>query len=189
MSSLSIFLSIGSGRHAFLGFGFRQREESSNFTAILDDHLQYLKRKKQAEEMRNTYTTRAQSDETSGEGEDSKTPGIDMGFKAGQTIKIKLNTNSTSPGPDAGDGSSGKGKLGLSSKFKKVSLVGEGLLPPPSAGLKAMTLTPPPTSSAVSKTDPSNGVSAPQQSFASFDGDSSKGSTENEDDDFGDFQS
>ena len=40
------------GVHAFIGLGFRERSDSSDFTAALDDWRKFLMRRKQAEEMR-----------------------------------------------------------------------------------------------------------------------------------------
>ena len=44
-----------SGRHAFVGLGFREREAASDFNAALYDHLQYVRRKKTAHEARLQY--------------------------------------------------------------------------------------------------------------------------------------
>jgi len=40
-----------SGRHAFLGLGFREREHAISFRAALDDHRQYLRRMKEAAQL------------------------------------------------------------------------------------------------------------------------------------------
>ncbi|KAK9805274.1 hypothetical protein WJX72_010397 [[Myrmecia] bisecta] len=79
------------GRHAFIGIGFRERTQASDFNAALHEHLQYLRRKREAEEMREAFTA-----------PDSESDGVatsslkDLSLKAGETITLRL-ANATTP--------------------------------------------------------------------------------------------
>ncbi|GMH39768.1 hypothetical protein BSKO_07666 [Bryopsis sp. KO-2023] len=66
-----------SGRHAFIGIGFRDREKSSDFSACLNEHRQYLRRKEDAKVLHEKF-----------EGEDREE--IDYSLKPGTTIRIEL---------------------------------------------------------------------------------------------------
>ena len=169
----------GSGRHAFLGFGFRQREESSAFTACLDDHMKYLRRKKQAEAMREKYEEadlNADGDaSTAADGNSER-----FGLKEGQKITISIGGAGAGARAKGADGpassSTPGGTGGLAERLQKMKLergASTALklnLPPPPPGSGqhpkpcAMTVTPPPAAPA-------------------FDDDDDFG------DDFGDFQS
>ena len=69
----------------------REREQASNFNTALYEHTQYLRRKKEAQEMRQAYESAA-----SGDAEDaaagSTAPQQDLSLKPGQTLKLKLST-------------------------------------------------------------------------------------------------
>lgn len=86
-----------SKRHAIIGIGFRERTEASDFNAALYEHTQYLRRKKQAAEMHEAYTARA--DAQDGSAETSQT---DMGLKPGETITLKLAKTQLSGGSSTG---------------------------------------------------------------------------------------
>lgn len=85
-----------SQRHAFIGMGFRERNQASDFNAALDDHLQYLRRKKEAARMKAEYAAAAAADKngSGGGGSDSggnlSGPSWDLALKPGETIKVAL---------------------------------------------------------------------------------------------------
>ena len=45
----------GSGNHAFIGLGFRERAKASDFMAALDEYARYVERQRQAEAMRQEH--------------------------------------------------------------------------------------------------------------------------------------
>ena len=65
----------------------REREQASNFNTALYEHTQYLRRKKEAAEMRQAYESSASSDADDAA---STTPQQDLSLKPGQTLKLKL---------------------------------------------------------------------------------------------------
>lgn len=74
------------GNHAFLGIGFRDRNEASGFTAALDEYRQYLRRKQEAQQMRAEYVGTGEDDAS------SSGPKHDYSLKPGQTLKLNLAT-------------------------------------------------------------------------------------------------
>lgn len=64
-----------SAKHAFIGIGFRERPLAYDFQAALHDHLNYLNKKKEAEEMVLEYQTK---------------PTADFKLKEGQTIHLDI---------------------------------------------------------------------------------------------------
>ncbi|KAG1651519.1 Adaptin ear-binding coat-associated protein 1 [Nymphon striatum] len=104
-----------SGRAAFIGIGFADRGDSFDLNVSLQDHFKWLCKSEEiaAEELQ----------------QDNK-PQLDLGFKEGETIKIKMNINNKSSSRPKAKSSAG----GLSS----------GLLPPPPGGMK---IGPPPGNS------------------------------------------
>lgn len=95
------------GNHAFIGLGFRERSDASNFAAALDDYRQYLRRKKEAEHMKEEYNLK--------ESEDTVERTADFSLKPGQTIKLKLSNVS---------------KTSSSQEFRKVNTAGVTLTIP-----------------------------------------------------------
>lgn len=81
-----------SRRHAFIGVGFRERTEASDFNAALHEHTQYLRRKKEALQMRETYNSTA--DEPGSSDSDSQS---ELSLKPGETITLKLAKSQLSP--------------------------------------------------------------------------------------------
>ncbi|PSC68868.1 Adaptin ear-binding coat-associated 2 [Micractinium conductrix] len=82
-----------SQRHAFVGVGFRERNEASDFNAALYEFLQYIKRKRTAEAMRAAYEERAQSAApacSSGDGGGAAAPQADYSIKEGETLKLSI---------------------------------------------------------------------------------------------------
>ncbi|KAG9446090.1 hypothetical protein H6P81_012218 [Aristolochia fimbriata] len=63
-------------RHAFIGLGFRERNQAYDFQAALHDHMKYLNKKKAAEEMEQHY---------------QQTSSVDYSLKEGQTLVLQLN--------------------------------------------------------------------------------------------------
>eukprot|EP00271_Cylindrocystis_brebissonii_P005748 TRINITY_DN17991_c0_g1_i4.p1 TRINITY_DN17991_c0_g1~~TRINITY_DN17991_c0_g1_i4.p1 ORF type:complete len:208 (-),score=48.68 TRINITY_DN17991_c0_g1_i4:1065-1688(-) len=66
-----------SSRHAFIGVGFRERPQAYDFQAALYDHIKYLNKKKEAEEMEQEYQSK---------------PAADWSLKEGQTIHLAIKT-------------------------------------------------------------------------------------------------
>ncbi|XP_063409490.1 NECAP-like protein CG9132 isoform X1 [Mytilus trossulus] len=102
------------GRSAFIGIGFNDRGDSFDLNVALQDHFKWLKNEEAAK--------KTQAEFTSG-------PKLDLGFKAGQTIKINLQTK-RDPNQQAKSRPKGQGSGG-----------GLGMLPPPPGATK---LPPPP---------------------------------------------
>ncbi|CAM6087295.1 unnamed protein product [Calypogeia fissa] len=71
------------GRHAFIGLGFRERPEAYDFQAALFDHVKYLNKKKEAQEMEQEYQSR---------------PSMDYSLKEGETLTLQLKTPKRSSG-------------------------------------------------------------------------------------------
>ncbi|CAG9834195.1 unnamed protein product [Diabrotica balteata] len=91
------------GRTAFIGIGFGDRSDSFDLNVALQDHFKWVKKEKQINE------------EPSG-------PGLDLGFKEGETIKINMKITKK-------DGSEGSSRSRV-----QTSGGGLGLLPPPPSG-------------------------------------------------------
>jgi adaptin ear-binding coat-associated protein 1/2 len=103
-----------SGRHVFLGLGFREREEASNFNAALAEHQSYLERKEAAASMRKAFDDAYKEQEDAGEAannnnnstsaaEDAgnaaaaavalRQPMVDYSLKPGEKLHLKLGGN------------------------------------------------------------------------------------------------
>lgn len=82
-----------SGKHAFIGLGFRDRTESSDFNAALIEHQQYIERKNAAAEMRKAYeeaqTSGSDTSTATAESAARHSPHVDLGLK--QPVTLKLN--------------------------------------------------------------------------------------------------
>lgn len=116
-------LDDGKGNHAFVGLGFREREDSYDFNATMQDHWKSIARQKEAEEMAKEASEKL-----------SSMPMRDLSLKDGEKLNIKVNV----------PGASGKPRA------PRQKSEGNGLLPPPPAGgllpppPKAGALAPPP---------------------------------------------
>ncbi len=110
-----------SKRHAFLGLGFRERTQSSDFNAAIDEHRQYLRRKKEADQHKKQF-------------EDSEEANKDYSLKEGEKITIQIKKSPSAGGTAA------------SSKFKSRLSVGGGTAP-----LAGGLLAPPPPAAAAKK--------------------------------------
>lgn len=120
-----------SGRHAFLGLGFRERSAASDFRVALDDYERLKQRAKRAEEARREFEEKlhASGVEDAAGAEAGAT--TNFGLKEGETISVRL------PGakarPNAGHRDAAPGPAPPPS-----------LAPPPAAKATAPTLAPPP---------------------------------------------
>ena len=176
-------LDDGKGNHAFVGLGFREREDSYDFNATMQDHWKSVVRQKEAEEMAKEASERLAS-----------MPMRDLSLKEGEKLSIKVNV----------PGASGKPRA------PRQKSDGSGLLPPPPGG---GLLAPPPKAGAIpppaNKTPaPAPAAAAPgapppppsarvpaaedEDGFGDF-GDFAKatpssGGGDDDDDGFGDFQ-
>uniref|UniRef100_A0A7N0UJF0 NECAP PHear domain-containing protein n=1 Tax=Kalanchoe fedtschenkoi TaxID=63787 RepID=A0A7N0UJF0_KALFE len=118
----------GTGKHAFIGLGFGERNEAFDFNVALSDHEK--------------YTRREQDKEVGGSsGDDSHIdihPAVNHRLKEGETIHISVkNKPASGPGMLSAAGLSG----GASPTAKPKAL---SLAPPPSGGVKLRSPLPPP---------------------------------------------
>ncbi|KAK9788599.1 hypothetical protein WJX73_010633 [Symbiochloris irregularis] len=143
-----------SRRHAFIGIGFRERMQASDFNATLHEHLRFLERMRQAAKQTAAYEAAAArrssegvstaSASTSGT-EDANLPQTDFALKPGETIKLNM-----SKVQDRGGAVPGR-----SSKFASnvAALTGVEVptLQPPGPGSSAQVplLSPPPAKAAM----------------------------------------
>eukprot|EP00877_Chromochloris_zofingiensis_P004251 jgi/Chrzof1/13827/Cz08g14020.t1 len=81
-----------SHKHAFMGLGFRERSQASNFTAALDDYRQFLRRQREAEQMKQRFDA-ARDEEQPATADEQALPLPDYSLKPGQTIKLKLSNS------------------------------------------------------------------------------------------------
>ena len=109
-----------SKRHAFIGLGFRERTQASDFNAAIDEHRQYLRRKKEAEAYKKQFAGSAEATK-------------DYSLKEGEKITIQIKK---SPNAAASTGSKLK-RLSIGDG-KTPIISGSGLLapPPPAAAAK-----------------------------------------------------
>ena len=119
-----------SGRHAFLGLGFRERDAASDFRLTLSDFERALARAKKAE------AARSESATAGGAAEEGLQKGLgDLSLKDGQGIKISL--------PAGGFGSGRKAAPTATGAVPGL-LPPPPMLPPRSAVSPPSTLPPPP---------------------------------------------
>jgi len=132
----------GKGRHAFLGLGFRDRSDSYDFNATLQDHWKGVQRQKEADELRKEMEARHASE-----------PARDLSLKDGEKINIKVNV------PQKGERAPRPRPAGGSSEGLKLA-------PPPSGGL----LAPPPPAKPVLISPPATATPpAEDADFGDFD--------------------
>ncbi|QDZ21484.1 DUF1681 domain-containing protein [Chloropicon primus] len=118
-----------SKRHAFIGLGFRERTQSSDFNAAIDEHRQYLRRKKEADAYKEKF---AQSTEAQ----------KDYSLKEGEKITIQIKK---SPGASP---SKLKSRLSVGDGRAKPVITGGGLLAPPPPVAAAQKKPPAPAAAA-----------------------------------------
>lgn len=141
----------GTGKHAFIGLGFNERNEAFDFNVALSDHEKYVRRELEKE---------------SGETSESDShidihPAVNHRLKEGETIRINVK-----PKPTSGTGmlsAAGlSGGVSVSAKAKTV-----GLAPPPSGMGKIRTPLPPPpndpAAARINSASRNNGVRAPNE--------------------------
>lgn len=152
------------GKHAYIGMGFRERPDAYEFNATIADHWKGVRREREAEEVRRRL-----------EQEGDARPALDLSLKEGQTLTI-----------DLGHHKRDKPRRHNGSPSGPVSLT---LDPPP----KAPTLAPPPSSGPAApspKVSPTAAPAAPPiahtSSMDDF-GDFTQGSAA-DGDEFGEFQ-
>ncbi|CAH1447269.1 unnamed protein product [Lactuca virosa] len=115
----------GTGKHAFIGLGFTERNEAFDFNVALSDHEKYVKREIEKD-----------ADEASDESHINIHPAVNHRLKEGETIRITVKNK---PASGAGMLSS----AGLSEKIKPLSLAP----PPEKVKSKPLSLAPPPVAS------------------------------------------
>ncbi|KAL4528547.1 hypothetical protein Ndes2526B_g07328 [Nannochloris sp. 'desiccata'] len=138
----------GQSRHVFLGLGFREREEASNFNAALAEHQSYLERREAAVSMRKAFDDAyKEEDEDAGEAtagaeDDEKAaaaprqPMGDYSLKQGEKLHLKL-------GGNGNNGSSiSKNSTGFLSK--KLTKTFSLMFDPENGGAAMAALAPPP---------------------------------------------
>lgn len=82
-----------SGRHAFVGLGFRQREAASEFCAVLHDHIHYVHKKHAAEHAREEHERqlgRLSAGEGSGSQAELAGQAADLGLRQGENLTLKV---------------------------------------------------------------------------------------------------
>jgi hypothetical protein len=128
-----------SGRHVFLGLGFREREEASNFNAALAEHQSYLERKEAALSMRKEFDNAYKEDEeldTVGELPKQQKIKTDFSLKPGEKLHLKL----------GGNGNSGSSISGTGFLSKKLTKTFSLVFDPKNGGAAVAALAPPPPS-------------------------------------------
>ncbi|XP_054817244.1 uncharacterized protein At1g03900 [Prosopis cineraria] len=159
-------------RHAFIGIGFRERTEAYDFQAALHDHMKYLNKKKEAEEMEQHF---------------QQISSIDYSLKEGETLKLQIKTNKSghnvkSKLPEQGQNSTSEEKC--NTKESKLSIK----LPPPPPPASPTSLQKSPTNFSAEKSprDETPKIDKEEQEHPKFPENQSTQDTP--DDDFGDFQ-
>jgi len=102
----------GTGRHAFIGMGFTERNQAFDFNAALSDHNKYVKQAREAEQNLKKL---------------ENAPQLNLGLQEGQKIRldIKIKTNSSGEKKERSQGT-GTGLLS----------------PPPSSGVRKLAPPP-----------------------------------------------
>lgn len=119
----------GSGKHAFIGLGFAERNEAFDFNVALSDHEKYVKREHEKE-----------SGEPSDESHIDIHPAVNHRLKQGETIRINVKNK-----PASGTGMlSAAGLSGGPSGAGNPKTLALGLAPPPSGAGKIRSPLPPP---------------------------------------------
>jgi len=127
----------GTGAHMFVGIGFRERPQASDFNAALDDHRQFLRRKSEAEQIRLERQRALEAAGASGASV-AAAPEKSYSLKPGQTLHISLKK---APGKEGEANAPRRSGGGL------FSGGGAKLAPPPGASGGGL-LAPPPAARA-----------------------------------------
>ncbi|KDO60455.1 hypothetical protein CISIN_1g023540mg [Citrus sinensis] len=141
----------GTGKHAFIGLGFNERNEAFDFNVALSDHEKYVRRELEKES----------GEMSESDGHIDIHPAVNHRLKEGETIRINVK-----PKPTSGTGMlSAAGLSGAVSVSAKAKTV--GLAPPPSGmGKIRAPLPPPPNDPAAARINSAshnNGVRAPKE--------------------------
>ncbi|KAL6271414.1 hypothetical protein ACE6H2_028325 [Prunus campanulata] len=134
----------GTGKHAFIGLGFAERNEAFDFNVALSDHEKYVKREHEKE---------SNGGETSDDGHIDIHPAVNHRLKEGETIRINVK-----PKPTSGTGMLSAAGLSGTVKPKPISL---GLAPPPGAGKVRSALPPPPNDPVAARISSGGGLKSP----------------------------
>jgi len=157
----------GKGHHAFIGMGFRDRDDAYNFNATMQDHWKSIKRQEEAEVIRKEMMEHY-----------ANMPMRDLSLKDGEKLSIKVNV----------PGQGGPKKT----RAPGVSLGAGGMLaPPPPAGVPSPQK--PAAGSAAAAPAPAPApptavAAAANDDFGDFGDFSAAGEGGDGDDGFGDFQ-
>lgn len=164
----------GRPRHAFIGLGFRERTEAYDFQAALHDHMKYLNKKKEAEEMEHHFQHTSSTDYSLKEGETLKLQ--IKTSKSGQSVKSKLlEQGQSSPSEEKSDTKESKH---LSIKLPPP--------PPPASPTTALQKSPTNFSPEMSPRDEPQKTVKEDHKRPSFP--ENQSTQDIPDDDFGDFQ-
>ena len=116
----------GTGRKAFIGMGFQERNDAFDFTSTIADHIKSMK-------------------QASAPAPVATGPPRDFSLKQGQTISINLKGKTAKPASKTTAGAA-------SSSGASLIAPGGGLLPPPSGGARPLAppggIAPPPAAPA-----------------------------------------
>lgn len=133
------------GRHAFIGLGFRERMQASDFNAALHEHLRYLQRMRLAVEQRAAYAAAEQRRSTEGasisDHSDVQYPKTDFALKPGETITLKMGKDRSGP---ASRGVKLAGTVSALSPMSPVPGLAIPQLQPPGSNSQIPVLSPPP---------------------------------------------
>ncbi|XP_073147124.1 uncharacterized protein At1g03900-like [Henckelia pumila] len=127
-----LMIEDGSGKHAFIGLGFNERNEAFDFNVALSDHDKYVKREGDEAGSVGGGGERAE------EGHIDIHPAVNHRLKEGETIRINVKNKA----------SDGTGMLSAAGLSGAVTGTGKsktlGLAPPPSGAGKLRSPLPPP---------------------------------------------
>ena len=148
------------GRHAFIGLGFREREEASDFNAALSEHQQYLERKAAAVKMRKAF-----DDACRGEGKQQQGGGLPSSSSLDNTMGVSSSSDGSTSAPSSSPSDYslqpgeklhlrlGSGRTGGSfvSSRGKLTKTFSLIFDPDNGGAAKAALAPPPPSRRVSR--------------------------------------
>ncbi|XP_028761723.1 uncharacterized protein At1g03900 [Neltuma alba] len=161
-------------RHAFIGIGFRERTEAYDFQAALHDHMKYLNKKKEAEEMEQHF---------------QQTSSVDYSLKEGETLKLQIKTNKSGHNIKSKlleQGQSSTSEEKFDTKESKPLSIKLPPPPPPASPTAALQKSPTNFSPEKAPRDEPRKVDKEDQEHMSVPENQSK--QDIPDDDFGDFQ-
>jgi len=104
----------GTGRHAFIGMGFTERNQAFDFNAALSDHQKYVKQQKEAEQNLKKL---------------ENAPQLNLGLQEGQKIRLDIKIKTNAPKKERSEGTG----TGLLSPPPSSSGGLRKLAPPPSS--------------------------------------------------------